>query len=153
MSAQGSPIPQSPTTPTMPATVDISSPEASPLATPEPIQYEEPLYTEIRIPLPPIPQPSTPPKSRHRAHTLASLSPFHHRSRSSSTATNSNVNVDRPQDSPAAAMMKSLTKGRKRSGTVDALAIVPAVLVLSAELFTPRKDEEKEGGEDGANAT
>lgn len=26
---------------------------------------------------------------------------------------------------------------RGRSGTVDALAVVPAVLVLSAELFTP----------------
>lgn len=43
-------------------------------------------------------------------------------------------------------MMKNLTKGRKRSGTVDALAIVPAVLVLSAELFTPGKEEEKEEG-------
>lgn len=36
-------------------------------------------------------------------------------------------------------------KGRRgRSSTVDALAVVPAVLVLSAELFTPG-----EGGRNG----
>jgi hypothetical protein len=29
-------------------------------------------------------------------------------------------------------------KNRGRRGTVDALAVVPTVLVLSAELFTPR---------------
>lgn len=28
-------------------------------------------------------------------------------------------------------------KKRSRNGTIDALAVVPAVLVLSAELFTP----------------
>lgn len=31
---------------------------------------------------------------------------------------------------------------RNRSGTVDALAVVPAVLVLSAELFTPGQGNE-----------
>ena len=30
---------------------------------------------------------------------------------------------------------------RGRSGTIDALAVVPAVLVLSAELFTPGGEE------------
>jgi len=29
---------------------------------------------------------------------------------------------------------------RTRSGTIDALAVVPAVLVLSAELFTPSQE-------------
>jgi len=37
---------------------------------------------------------------------------------------------------------------RGRSSTVDALAVVPAVLVLSAELFTPgeEKEEKEERG-------
>lgn len=34
---------------------------------------------------------------------------------------------------------------RGRSGTVDALAVVPAVLVLSAELFTPGTGRRGEG--------
>lgn len=34
---------------------------------------------------------------------------------------------------------------RGRSGTIDALAVVPAVLVLSAELFTPGGEEVGEG--------
>jgi hypothetical protein len=37
----------------------------------------------------------------------------------------------------AAAMNLSHQKKRSRSGTIGALAVVPAVLVLSAELFTP----------------
>ncbi|KAF2475523.1 uncharacterized protein BDR25DRAFT_310880 [Lindgomyces ingoldianus] len=118
------------------------------LTAPEPIHYEEPLYTEIRIPLPPIPQrPSSTPasKSRHRAHTLSSLSPFHRRRPSSPEKAGPGS-----CESPAAAMMKSLTVGRKRSGTVDALAVVPAVLVLSAELFTPGQEGGKKGvGRDG----
>jgi hypothetical protein len=35
---------------------------------------------------------------------------------------------------------------RGRSGTVDALAVVPAVLVLSAELFTPGDGGKARGG-------
>lgn len=31
---------------------------------------------------------------------------------------------------------------RTRSGTIDALAVVPAVLVLSAELFTPGQEKD-----------
>lgn len=40
---------------------------------------------------------------------------------------------------------------RNRSGTIDALAVVPAVLVLSAELFTPGQGDEgrKRDGEVG----
>ena len=39
----------------------------------------------------------------------------------------------------------------RRSGTVDALAVVPALLVLSAELFTPGEEGKKREGkwEDG----
>lgn len=44
----------------------------------------------------------------------------------------------------AAAM--NLSRG-KRSGTVDALAVVPAVLVLSAELFTPGQGQGKKKDE------
>ena len=34
---------------------------------------------------------------------------------------------------------------RNRSSTIDALAVVPAVLVLSAELFTPGSGGEGDG--------
>ena len=34
---------------------------------------------------------------------------------------------------------------RGRSGTIEALAVVPAVLVLSAELFTPGEEGAQEG--------
>jgi hypothetical protein len=37
---------------------------------------------------------------------------------------------------------------RGRSSTIDALAVVPAVLVLSAELFTPAEKSGKEMGRD-----
>ena len=39
----------------------------------------------------------------------------------------------------------------RRSGTIDALAVVPALLVLSAELFTPGEEGKKREGkwEDG----
>jgi len=40
-------------------------------------------------------------------------------------------------------IMKDLVNRKKRSGTVDALAVLPAVLVLSAELFTPEEEEKK----------
>jgi len=42
--------------------------------------------------------------------------------------------------------MKDLVNRKKRSGTVEALAVLPAVLVLSAELFTPEKEEKKNDG-------
>lgn len=42
------------------------------------------------------------------------------------------------------------SKKTSRRGTVDALAVVPAVLVLSAELFTPGSGKvEREGGGKG----
>ena len=46
-------------------------------------------------------------------------------------------------------MMKDLVNRKKRSETVDALAVLPAVLVLSAELFTPEEEEKKEKKNDG----
>lgn len=55
----------------------------------------------------------------------------------------------------AAAMNLGHVNKRTRSGTVDALAVVPALLMLSAELFTPgqeargRKDSGVGKWEDG----
>lgn len=40
--------------------------------------------------------------------------------------------------------MKNLSHRKKRAGTVDALAVIPAVLVLSAELFTPGEEDRKD---------
>ncbi|QRC95888.1 hypothetical protein JI435_055270 [Parastagonospora nodorum SN15] len=126
---------------------------------------EEPLYTEINIPLPRLPSPpqtptnppqgfqlsppssslSPPPshsRSRSRSLSAFSLSPF--RSRSSSTSTTATTTPERLvkpsilRSREVAAAMDLEQKGRRgRSSTIDALAVVPAVLVLSAELFTP----------------
>lgn len=35
---------------------------------------------------------------------------------------------------------------KKRAGTVEALAVLPTVLVLSAELFTPDEEGKKNDG-------
>ncbi|KAH4932412.1 hypothetical protein HBI30_178270 [Parastagonospora nodorum] len=116
---------------------------------------EEPLYTEINIPLPRLPSPpqtpTNPPpgvsaittnRSRSRSLSAFSLSPF--RSRSSSTSTTATTTPERLvkpsilRSREVAAAMDLEQKGRRgRSSTIDALAVVPAVLVLSAELFTP----------------
>lgn len=40
-------------------------------------------------------------------------------------------------------MMKDLVNRKKMPGSVDALVVLPAVLVLSAELFTPEEEEEE----------
>ncbi|KAH4257105.1 hypothetical protein HBI04_152730 [Parastagonospora nodorum] len=136
---------------------------------------EEPLYTEINIPLPRLPSPpqtptnpsqefqlsppsstlSPPPshsRSRSRSLSSFSLSPF--RSRSSSTSTTATTTPERLvkpsilRSREVAAAMDLEQKGRRgRSSTIDALAVVPAVLVLSAELFTP--GGEKSGGRRG----
>jgi hypothetical protein len=42
--------------------------------------------------------------------------------------------------------MKDLVNRKKRAGTVEALAVLPAVLVLSAELFTPEEEAKKNNG-------
>ena len=42
--------------------------------------------------------------------------------------------------------LKHQNKKVGRNGVIDALAVVPAVLVLSAELFTPGSEEQAKGG-------
>jgi len=110
----------------------------------------EPLYTEIRIPLPRIVQPPSstsrsPPTStsRSRAQTLASsFSPFHRR-RSSSPSVKKDLEKEKEKRISTGSMMKDLVNRKKMPGSVDALVVLPAVLVLSAELFTPEEEEEE----------
>jgi hypothetical protein len=139
--------------------------------------HDEPLYTEINIPLPRLPSPPrtslSPPHQTHnrnRARSLSSLASFT-RARSSSTTTSSpnrssydsphtsspsRASDDYPRIRPsilknreiAAAMDLNHASKRGRSSTIDALAVVPAVLVLSAELFTPAEKSGKEMGRD-----
>ncbi|OCK79154.1 hypothetical protein K432DRAFT_75929 [Lepidopterella palustris CBS 459.81] len=105
----------------------------SPKATPH-MEMEEPLYTEINIPLPTAPALSPPATTTllphptcHRAHTLSTILPFHHRHGSSPALSKlfeeSNANASRTS-----------TK------TLSALAVLPTVLILSTELFTPGQD-------------
>ncbi|KAF1848940.1 uncharacterized protein K460DRAFT_83063 [Cucurbitaria berberidis CBS 394.84] len=158
-----SPPPSAPTSPQH----DLDAPV---LATPEyefHPRYEEPLYTEINIPLPHIPQAkpsrpseassssssvalglsSPPAKSRGRSRTLSSLSPFRRRSSSVSSLGGASgsketeewprIRKDIVKSREVHAMMDLKHQNKRgRSGTIDALAVVPAVLVLSAELFT-----------------
>lgn len=150
------------------------SPFALPLASPKPDEDGGPLYTEINIPLPAIPTPpkqsqqsdrsqlslSPPAKSRSRAVSLSSLSPFRRRGSSISSGKASEewprIKKEVKNKEVAAAMNLNHQSKRSRSGTIDALAVVPAVLVLSAELFTPgqsndggRKDSGVGRWEDG----
>jgi hypothetical protein len=124
---------------------ESTSTNSSPLTTPL-SDSGEPLYTEIRIPLPKIAQPPTSTStSRYRAHTLASsFSPFHKR-RSSSPSAGKNLEKEKEKRASTGSMMKDLVTRKKRSGTVDALAVLPAVLIMSAELFTPEEEEKKNG--------
>lgn len=147
--------------------------------------YDSPLYTEINIPLPPLPgtpvlattpaSPTTPEsKARHsrsRSHTLSSFSPFHRRRSSSpsasisattSSAAGNSVDYYIPEERTEKVerheqrielSMRAVGKGsgrkqKKRSGTVGA-AIVPAVMVLGAELFTPGVAERERVSVDG----
>ncbi|KAF1939484.1 hypothetical protein EJ02DRAFT_504780 [Clathrospora elynae] len=151
-----------PPTPPHP-TLDLSL--VTPSSVPEPSflpHYETPLYTEIAIPLPHLPTPRHPspspcspanPPPRPRSRTLSSLSPFLHL-RSSSTSSSSynqkdseewpRIRKDVIKSKEVHAMMDlrhANKRHRNRSGTIDALAVVPAVLVLSAELFTPGTGE------------
>ena len=98
-------------------------------------------------------------KTRPRSRTLSSLSSWRHRRSSSSSSTYApslssakeseewpRVRKDVVKSREVNAMMDLRQQGRKgRSGTIDALAVVPAVLVLSAELFTPGMGDVKEG--------
>ncbi|KAF2133852.1 hypothetical protein P153DRAFT_372404 [Dothidotthia symphoricarpi CBS 119687] len=160
--------------PLLDSTTPIHEFASSPLATPyeeSSPKYDEPLYTEINIPLPhirsPPPKPistpfspppsaslSPPPRGRSRSTTLSSLSPF--RRSSSSTVRTSDEQSRHSEEWPrirkdivksreiAAAMNLGHRNKRTRSGTIDALAVVPAVLILSAELFTPGQDDQEQ---------
>ena len=165
----GTVVPAEDMAPTTPSDLD-----SSPLATPEPqhaelnfgeplAHHDSPLYTEINIPLPALPQPpsgveavsspatahlASPSQSRSRAHTVHSISPFQrHRNRSSSPE---EARSERPQQprqqhpNHHGLSLRTLARGRSRSGTIDA-AIIPAVLVLKAELFTPSEATPKRG--------
>lgn len=137
------------------------SPFAVPLASPKSEGDMSPLYTEINIPLPAVPAPprqsqqsqrsqqslSPPDKSRSRAVSLSSLSPFRRRSASISSSGRTSeewprIKKEVKNREVAAAMNINHQSKRTRSGTVDALAVVPALLVLSAELFTPGQSQE-----------
>lgn len=139
------------------------NPTTLPTITPQPEPFtisdlqpspQEPLYTEINIPLPQLqkPRPSSSYSTlRNRAHSLhPSFKPFHRRGSSSdSSSSTQGYAAPRPvREEPvvksrevAAAM--DLRKRHRRSRTVDALAVVPAVLILRAELFTPGEVDER----------
>ncbi len=135
---------------TTPDAAPESPPPIFPFVSPSTEEDKNPLYTEINIPLPAVPAPlkeikqslSPPPKSRSRAVSLSTLSPF--RRRSSSVSSTGRASEEWPRirkevrNKEIAAMMNPNHQNkRSRSGTIDALAVVPTVLVLSAELFTP----------------
>lgn len=129
--------------------------EAAFLSSPEP-SYEEPLYTEINIPLPPLPKPKAIPAltgKRPKAHSISSFRPFHRRGSSSESTRKSGEEwprVKKEVKSREVAAAMNLAGRDHRRGTVDALAVLPAVLVLSAELFTPGVEKSKSGKwEDG----
>lgn len=125
------------------------------LSSPGP-KHEEPLYTEINIPLPPLPKPRAHPAltgKRTKAHSISSFRPFHHRGPSSESTRKSGEEwprIKKEVKSKEVASAMNLAGKHHRSGTIDALAVVPAVLVLSAELFTPGIQKSKVGKwEDG----
>jgi hypothetical protein len=141
---------------------------------------EEPLYTEINIPLPRLASPVSPPSTlppalpptntcsdlaspssdvhngqqeRSRPRSRArSLSLFRPRSLSLSNFSISPrpTSLDQARQSTSSSssstsLILSHQSKRGRSGTVDALAVVPAVLMLRAELFTPGVHREGRG--------
>ncbi|KAF2707883.1 hypothetical protein K504DRAFT_458370 [Pleomassaria siparia CBS 279.74] len=147
--------PSAPPRPTSPTSTESMSSPPLTKSVPSPT-IEEPLYTEIRIPLPRLAQ--QPPSwskskskspytsactstSRSRAHTIASsLSPFHKRISSSPGARREQGSND------AKNVTRDLASRKKRAETVGALAVLPAVLMLSAELFTPEEKDRNEKG-------
>lgn len=119
-------------------------------------KYEEPLYTEINIPLPPLPKAkvhSDHTGKRPKAHSVSSFRPFHRRGSSSESTRKSGEEwprIKKEVKSREVAAAMNLAGRRHRGGTIDALAVVPAVLVLRAELFTPGIKKSKVGKwEDG----
>lgn len=136
---------------TPPATTFVHE-DTTPLSSPEP-RYEEPLYTEINIPLPPLPKAKVHPAltgRRPKSHTISSHHPFHRRGSSSDSTRKSGEEwprIKKEVKSREVAAVMNLATRHRRSGTVDALAVVPAVLVLSAELFTPGDGAKKKKNE------
>ncbi|KAJ4299200.1 hypothetical protein N0V90_004444 [Kalmusia sp. IMI 367209] len=146
-------VPPTPLAPISTMAPNSEGPGSSPLSSPEP-KYDEPLYTEINIPLPTLPKPKAIPaltKVRPKSHSTSSFRPFHRRGSSSDSTRKSGEEwprIKKEVKSKEVAAAMNLTGRHHRSGTIDALAVVPAVLVLSAELFTPgegkkRRDEGK----------
>ncbi|KAH6870372.1 hypothetical protein BKA58DRAFT_175419 [Alternaria rosae] len=139
--------------------INIPLPRITAPRTTSPSTSNQPPSTNLSISSPPE-------KQRGRSRTLSSLSPFRHRS-SSSASTSASVTSPTSPTSPRSStnsedwprIRKDVVKSREvnammnlrhhskrgRSGTIDALAVVPAVLVLSAELFTPGGEEVAEG--------
>jgi len=80
-----------------------------------------PLYTEIPIPLPPLPPQRAPQHQIHGKNPYTQFTP--------------------PQDARTHACGAVATTQDRRGwgNTIGALAVVPAVLVLAVELFTPGK--------------
>ncbi|KAL5404555.1 hypothetical protein PMIN06_005989 [Paraphaeosphaeria minitans] len=113
--------------------------------------YDEPLYTEINIPLPSISKPKAHPHlagKRAKSHSISSFRPFHRRASSSESPRKSGEEwprIKKEIKSREVAAAMNLAGRHPRSGTIDALAVVPAVLVLSAELFTPGIAKSKSG--------
>ncbi|KAF2260060.1 hypothetical protein CC78DRAFT_547828 [Lojkania enalia] len=141
------------TTTVLMASEPTSTAKPSPLMTPELFKYEEPLYTEIRIPLPPVPKQykkgyMDPTKPRSRAHTLSSFLPFQHHHRTSSSSSTKSDPETSKEGSVVGSLKNSVVKGRKRGQTLEALAVAPAMLMLKTELFTPaeKRDMELEEG-------
>ncbi|KAF2805033.1 uncharacterized protein BDZ99DRAFT_524759 [Mytilinidion resinicola] len=122
-----------------------TSPPTTPSLQPELSAPEEPLFTEINIPLPALPaSPSpSPSKPRHRSISLSSLSFHRHDSSSSHTShqSPSHTHTAKPDEKRAAGLATikehQTSALRSRTQTLGALAVAPAVLMLSAELFTP----------------
>ncbi|KAF1972694.1 hypothetical protein BU23DRAFT_599463 [Bimuria novae-zelandiae CBS 107.79] len=132
-----------PSTPPALALID----EEALLSSPEP-KYEEPLYTEINIPLPVIPKPKVDTGKRQKSHSISTFKPFHHRGSSSDSTRKSGEEwprIKKELKSREVAAAMNLAGKHRRSATIDALAVVPAVLVLSAELFTPGERQKRKG--------
>jgi hypothetical protein len=143
----------------IPSTPPASSPplyEDALLSSPE-ARYEEPLYTEINIPLPPLRKPNAHSAvitgKRPKSHSISSFRPFNRRGSSSESTHKSGEDwprIKKEVKSREVAAAMNVAGKHHRSGTIDALVVLPAVLVLSAELFTPGIEKSRVGKwEDG----
>jgi len=128
--------------PSMEKDLSISAP-TTPTVKPE---ISSPLFIEINIPLPALPvlPPSNP---RHRTLSLSSLSFHRHASSSPHLSHHSQQcyhfrghhtkSSDAKHVDPLLGTAIGKTVARRRTQTLGALAVAPAVLMLSTEIFTP----------------